>query len=207
MKNRKDFDPISFDFPEGLEDISEKLLDDHKVLYEGYVNKTNEIQSKVDATDLDKAEPNQSYSEFGELKRQETFSVNGMKLHEVYFNHLKKGGSPLEGPLKEMIGKDFGSVDAWKKEMIATGIASRGWAILAYDFKDDRLHIYGQDAHNVGAVWSAAPIIALDVYEHAYFTDYGKDRKQYIDAFFKNLDFAAANKIVAEWKLDQMHKG
>ncbi|MDP3881013.1 MAG: Fe-Mn family superoxide dismutase [bacterium] len=183
--------------------MSAEMLKTHTELYDGYVAKTNEIQKKVDEADKSKA--NQSFSEFGELKRQETFSVNGMKLHEIYFNHLKKGGSELSGPLKEMIEKDYGSVEAWKEEMVATGIASRGWAILAFDWQDMRLHIYGQDAHNVGAVWGASPLIALDVYEHAYFLDYGKGRGEYIDAFFANMDYDAVNEVISKWKINEMH--
>ena len=194
---------MQFDFSGGLDGMSEKMLNDHKALYEGYVSKTNEIQEKVDKADKSRA--NQSFSEFGELKRQETFSVNGMKLHEVYFYHLKKGGTDIGPVLKAMIEADFDSVDAWKEEMVATGIASRGWAILAFDYKDMRLHIYGQDAHNIGAVWGCAPLIALDVYEHAYFTDYGKSRADYIEAFFKNLDFMAVEEVITTWEVDKHH--
>ncbi|MEZ4156539.1 MAG: Fe-Mn family superoxide dismutase [Candidatus Paceibacterota bacterium] len=202
--DKKDFEARSFDFSGGLDGISEKMLEDHKALYQGYVAKTNEIQGKVKSAD--KKGANQSYSEFGELKRQETFSVNGMKLHEVYFNHLKKGGSEMGPVLKEMVEADFGSVESWKEEMVATGIASRGWAILAFDWQDMALHIYGQDAHNIGAVWNSTPLVALDVYEHAYFTDYGKSRAEYIDAFFKNLNFAAVEEMITKWGLDKSHR-
>jgi superoxide dismutase, Fe-Mn family len=205
MKNRKDFEPIKFDFSGGLDGMSPKMLKTHTELYDGYVAKTNEIQEKV--ANADKSSANQSFSEFGELKRQETFSVNGMKLHAIYFNHLKKGGNEISGPIKGMIEKDFGSVDEWKEEMVATGISSRGWAILAFDWSDMRLHIYGQDAHNVGAVWNASALIALDVYEHAYFLDYGKGRAEYIDAFFANMDYGAVNEMVTKWKLNEMHAG
>lgn len=205
MKNRKDFEARKFDFSAGLDGMSPEMLKTHTELYDGYVAKTNEIQKKVD--EADKSSANQSFSEFGELKRQETFSVNGMKLHEIYFSHLKKGGSEISGPLKEMIEKDYGSVESWKEEMVATGIASRGWAILAFDWQDMRLHIYGQDAHNVGAVWGASPLIALDVYEHAYFLDYGKSRAEYIDAFFANMDYDAVNEVIGKWKLDEVHFG
>lgn len=205
MVNRKDFESQKFDFSAGLDGMSAEMLKTHTELYDGYVAKTNEIQKKVDEADKSKA--NQSFSEFGELKRQETFSVNGMKLHEVYFNHLKKGGSEMSGPLKEMIEKDYGSVEAWKEEMVATGIASRGWAILAFDWTDMRLHIYGQDAHNVGAVWNASPLIAIDVYEHAYFLDYGKSRGEYLDACFANMDYEAVNEMIVRWKLNEIHAG
>lgn len=198
MKNRKDFIPEKNLFTKDLEGLSLKMLEQHYKLYEGYVKKTNEIQTKVDSAD--KSEANGVYSFIGELKRQETFAVNGMKLHEVYFGHLQ-GDGKAGGELLTMIKKDFGSLDEWKAEMIATGMSARGWAILAFDFRDNRLHIYGSDGHNVGAVWAAIPVIVLDVYEHAYFMDYGISRKAYIDSFFKNLDWQFANKIVQEYHL------
>jgi Fe-Mn family superoxide dismutase len=195
---RKDFLPKPLKIEKDLEGISLKLIQNHYKLYEGYVKKTNEIQTKLESAD--KSNVNPTYSDFGELKRQETFAVNGMKLHEVYFAHLNGNGEP-KGDLVKMIEKDFGSLDAWKEDMIATGLVARGWAILAYDFTDDCLHNYGADAHNVGAVWNASPLIALDVYEHAYFMDYGVDRKSYIDSFFKNLDWDFASGLVNKYGL------
>jgi Fe-Mn family superoxide dismutase len=195
---RKDFSPDPLKIDKDLQGISLKLIQNHYKLYEGYVKKTNEIQTKLESAD--KASANQTYSDWGELKRQETFAVNGMKLHEVYFGHLAGDGQP-KGELMEMINKCFGSMDAWKEIMVATGISSRGWAILAHDYKDNNLHVYGSDAHNVGAVWGAIPLVVLDVYEHAYFMDYGVDRKSYIDSFFKNLDWDFANKIVQNYGL------
>ncbi len=198
MKNRKDYIADKNLFTKDLPGLSQKMLEQHFKLYEGYVKKSNEIQTKVDSAD--KSEANGVYSFIGELKRQETFAVNGMKLHEVYFGHLQ-GDGVAAGDLVSMIEKDFGSIEAWKEEMLATGMSARGWAILAFDYRDNRLHVYGSDGHNVGAVWGAVPVIVLDVYEHAYFIDYGISRKAYIDTFFKNLDWQFANNIVAEYGL------
>ncbi|MDP3947190.1 MAG: Fe-Mn family superoxide dismutase, partial [bacterium] len=164
--------------------------------------KSNEIQEKLESAD--KSEANGVWSTIGELKRQETFAVNGMKLHEVYFGHLHGDGTP-GGALVAMIEKDFGSLEAWKEDMVATALSARGWAITAFDYRDNRLHNYGSDAHNVGAVWGAIPLIVLDVYEHAYFMDYGVNRKSYLDAFFKNLDWNFANKIAADYGLETKH--
>ncbi|MEK7191985.1 MAG: Fe-Mn family superoxide dismutase [Patescibacteria group bacterium] len=196
---RKDFTPEKNKFTKDLSGLTLKMLNEHFKLYEGYVKKTNEIQTKLESAD--KSEANGVFSYIGELKRQETFAVNGMKLHEVYFGHLGGNGKP-NGPLIKMLERDFGSLENWKLDMVATGISARGWAILAYDYKDNRLHNYGSDAHNVGAVWGAIPIIALDIYEHAYFMDYGVNRKDYINSFFQNLDWDFANKIVRDYKLN-----
>ena len=179
-----------------------KMLKEHFKLYEGYVKKTNEIQEKLEKAE--KSEANGVYSFIGELKRQETFAVNGMKLHEVYFGHLSGDGVP-RGELVGMLEKDFGSLEGWKLDMLATALSSRGWAITAFDFRDNQLHDYGSDAHNVGAVWGAIPLIVLDVYEHAYFMDYGVNRKEYLDAFFKNLNWDFANGIIKEHGLLERH--
>ncbi len=195
---RKPFEAKKLEIEKDKEGLSLKMIEQHFKLYEGYVKKTNEIQEKLESAD--KKSANGVYSEYGELKRQETFAVNGMKLHEYYFAHLKGNGVPA-GELVELINRDFGSMDAWKEEMIATGICARGWAILAYDYGDMKLRIYGSDAHNVGAVWNCAVLMALDVYEHAYFMDYGVDRKTYIDSFFKNLDWEFPNKLIRDWKI------
>ncbi len=197
---KKEFSPEKFKFTKDLEGISLRTLQEHFKLYEGYVKKTNEIQKKV--LEADKSEANGVYSYIGELKRQETFAVNGMKLHEVYFGHLGGDGKP-SGELVKMIERDFDSLEKWKEEMVATGLSARGWAILAFDFQDNRLHTYGADAQNVGAVWGALPVVAMDVYEHAYFIDYGTNRKEYVNAFFHNLDWGFANKIVKDFGLDK----
>ncbi len=195
---RKEYGAEELKIAKDLPGMSLKGIQEHFKLYQGYVKKTNEIQTKLESAD--KTDVSGVYSFYGELKRQETFAVNGMKLHEVYFNEL--GGEGMSsGELMSMIERDFVSIDTWKAEMIATGMSARGWAILAFDFKDNRLHVYGADAQNVGAVWGAIPIITLDVYEHAYFMDYGTSRKPYIDSFFQNLNWGFANKIVKEFDL------
>lgn len=200
MKNEFTAEPLKIN--KDLEGLSLKSIQEHQKLYEGYVKKTNEIQEKIAAAD--KSEANAVYSYIGELKREETFAVNGMKLHEVYFALLDGDGQP-KGELVKMIEKDFGTLEAWKEDFVATGVAARGWSILAFDFKDNRLHNYGMDAQNVGAVWSAAPLIAMDVYEHAFFMDHGTNKKAYIEAFFKNLNWEFANKIVRHFELEKKH--
>lgn len=194
---KKPFEAAKLEIEKDLEGLSLKMIQNHFKLYEGYVKKTNEIQEKLETAD--KKTANGVYSDYGELKREETFAVNGMKLHEYYFAHLKGEGGEPTGKLKEMIDRDFGSFETLKEIMIATGICSRGWAILAYDYNDMMLHVYGSDAHNVGAVWNCAVFVAMDVYEHAYFMDYGVDRKTYIDSFFKHMDWNMPNLLLEKW--------
>ncbi len=179
-----------------IEGISLKSVTEHQKLYEGYVKKTNEIQGAIAAAD--KSAANAVYSTIGEMKRQETFAVNGMKLHEVFFA-LLGGDGVAKGKIFDMIVRDFGSYEAWKEDFNATGMSARGWAILAYDWKDMRLHNYGMDAQNVGAVWGASPLVAMDMYEHAFFMDHGTNKKAYIEAFFKTLNWDFVEGIVQKY--------
>ena len=185
-----------------LEGLSEKQLQEHHdVLYAGYVKKWNEIQEKLVATD--RAAANATYSEFGELKREETFALNGIKLHEGYFDNMQSGGGECEGIIKEWIEKDFGSYEKWLEDFKALGVAARGWAILAFDLDEGRLYNYLCDSHNQGGVWNSVSLFIMDVYEHAYFLDFATGRKAYIEVFFKNINWEFVNGLIEKYKLDQ----
>ena len=173
-----------------MKGISKKTVEEHLKLYQGYVKKYNEIQEKLGAlTDDDYAKANQVYSLIRELKVELSFAWGGVINHEIYFSHLGgKGGSP-SGELLKQIEKDFGSFDAYKKDLKATGISARGWVWTAWNYREQRLFNYLGDAQNTFPVWHAYPVVALDTYEHAYFIDYGVNRASYIDAFFENLDW------------------
>jgi Fe-Mn family superoxide dismutase len=170
-----------------LDGISRQTIESHYKLYQGYVAKRNEIFGRLAGVDLSAA--NQTYSELRELKVELTFAIGGIKNHELYFDHLGGVGGEPKGAFRALVNRDFGSVDAWRADLKATGIAGRGWAWTAYDWDERRLFNYIGDAQNTFPVWNASPLVALDVYEHAYFIDYGTDRPAYIDAFFTNLDY------------------
>ena len=177
-----------------LDGISRAAVEAHYKLYEGYVAKRNEILGRLAEAELDSA--NQTFSELRALKVDLTFAIGGIKNHEIYFDHLGGDGGDPQGPIRELIVRDFGSVDAWRADLKATGMAARGWAWTAYDWDEGRLFNYLGDAQNTFPVWNATPFVALDVYEHAYFLDYNTDRAAYIDAFFNNLDYAVVNRWV-----------
>lgn len=182
------YEAKKFDSIRQLDGISEKTMTEHYKLYEGYVKKSNEIEEKLKT--VDKSTANQIYSDLRELKVEYTFALGGMRNHEIYFGHLGgKGGEPGEA-LSKMITRDFGSFDAWKEDMKQTGIAARGWVWLAYDWNSGKLFNYLGDAQNTFPVWDASVLLAMDTYEHAYWLDYGTGRAAYIDAFFKNIDWA-----------------
>jgi Fe-Mn family superoxide dismutase len=174
-----------------LDGISRQTIEAHYKLYQGYVAKRNEILGRLAGVDLGTA--NQTYSELRELKVELTFAIGGIKNHELYFEHLGGVGGESKGAFGELVTRDFGSVDAWRADLKATGIAGRGWAWTAYDWDERRLFNYIGDAQNTFPVWNASPLVALDVYEHAYFMDYGTDRPGYIDAFFANLDYSVVD--------------
>lgn len=159
----------------------------HDKLYAGYVKKKDEIQEKLKSVPLDSA--NQTYSELRALKDAETFAVNGVYLHDIYFDSMGEDAKPHGDILKE-IEKTYDSFEKFSAIMKACGMATRGWAVLAWDTFEQRLRIYNGDAHNQGGVWGALPVLTLDVYEHAYFMDFGSDRGAYIDAWFKNLHWS-----------------
>lgn len=174
-----------------LDGISRATIEAHYRLYQGYVAKRNEIHGKL--ADVDLSAANQVSSDLRALKLELTFAVGGIKNHEVYFEHLGGAGGDPEGPIATLIERDFGSVEAWRADLLATGMAGRGWAWTAYDWDEGRLFNYLGDAQNTFPVWNATPLVALDVYEHAYFLDYQTDRASYIEAFFRNLDWGVVN--------------
>jgi len=182
-----------------LDGISRETIEAHYKLYEGYVNKRNEIMEKLAEVDL--AAANQLYSEVRALKVELSFALGGIKNHEIYFGHLGGGGGDPKGAIGALITRDFGSADAWRTDLKATGMAGRGWAWTAYDWDEGRLFNYLGDAQNTYPIWNATPLVALDVYEHAYFIDYQTDRASYIDAFFDNLDWDAVNDWVAGYRI------
>jgi Fe-Mn family superoxide dismutase len=182
-----------------LEGISRPAVEAHYKLYQGYVAKRNEILGKL--ADVDLSAANQVYSEVRALKVDLTFAIGGIKNHEIYFEHLGgEGGSP-DGPIGDLIARDFGSADAWRADLKATGMGGRGWAWTAYDWDEGRLFNYIGDAQNTFAIWNTTPLVALDVYEHAYFLDYQTDRASYIDVFFNNLDWGVVNDWVSRYQI------
>jgi Fe-Mn family superoxide dismutase len=180
-----------------LDGISRETVEAHYKLYEGYVNKRNEIMGRLGELDL--ASANQVYSELRALKVDLSFALGGIKNHEIYFDHLGGGGGEPDGAIRDLIFRDFGSAADWRADLKATGMAARGWAWTAYDWDEARLFNYIGDAQNTFPIWNAAPLVALDVYEHAYFIDYQTDRASYIEAFFDNLDWDVVNDWVKQY--------
>lgn len=175
----------------GMSGFSEALLKNHFTLYQGYVTNTNkglEILAQV-LKDGKTGTP-----EYAELKRRLGWEFNGMRLHEYYFENLG-GKTPLDkyGALGKQMQCDFSSVEEWEKDFRATGaMRGIGWAVLYQDDVSQRLFNCWINEHDVGHPAGCVPILIMDVFEHAFMIDYGLKRADYIEAFFKNIDWASA---------------
>ena len=180
-----------------LDGISRETIEAHYRLYEGYIAKRNEILGRLDGVDL--ASANQVSSDIRALKVELTFAIGGIKNHEIYFEHLGGNGGDPGGIFADLVKRDFGAAAAWKADLKATGMAARGWAWTAYDWDEGRLFNYLGDAQNTYPVWNATPLVALDVYEHAYFMDFGTDRASYLEAFLANLDWGVVDGWVGQY--------
>jgi Fe-Mn family superoxide dismutase len=174
-----------------LKGISSKNIEEHLKLYAGYVKNTNILLEKI--SELSKDEATNAYT-LGELQRRFSFEFCGMRNHEYYFNSLEEGQQPLDANklLTAAIIKDFGSFDAWLSRFKAVAMTRGiGWAILYYDKKTGQLLNQWVDEHHLGQLTSLSPILALDMWEHAYVYDYPtSEKKKYIDAFFENLNWS-----------------
>ncbi len=189
-----------------LEGLSERQLSEHHdVLYAGYVKKYNEIVEKLKTVDLESV--NGTYSDLRELQLEKTFALNGIKLHEYYFENMTDKPSNCEGPIKQLIEQRWGSYEKWAAEFAAMGVAARGWVVLSIDLDNPPgLDNILCDMHNQGGVWNSGSLLVMDVYEHAYFLDYATARKDYIAAFMKCIDWQAVNDRIPRWAVEKYTK-
>ena len=175
----------------GMDGFSETLLKNHFTLYQGYVTNTNKV---ADALSQMLKEGKTAIPEYAELKRRFGWEFNGMRLHELYFENLKgSGGIDKAGRLAKKMERDFGSVDAWEKDFRASGaMRGIGWVVLYHDAAGDRLFNSWINEHDTAHLAGCVPLLVMDVFEHAYLTDYQLKRADYIEAFFANLNGKAA---------------
>lgn len=189
----KNFDHLLGNIP-GLDDA---LLKMHFKLYEGYVNNTNLILQKLQL--LSSTGQNRT-PEFAALKRLIGWEFDGMLLHELYFENLG-GKTPLDtkDALAAKINQDFGSYEQWKADFIATGLMRGiGWVVAYIEPKNGRLVNEWINEHDLGHLAGGTPILIMDVFEHAYITQFALDRAKYIDVFFANINWEAASKRLTQ---------
>jgi len=172
----------------GMEGFSETLLKNHFTLYQGYVTNTNRL---LDSLASMLKEGKVGTPEYAELKRRLGFEFNGMRLHEYYFENLGgKGAINKSGRLGKKLAEDFGSYEDWERDFKGTGtMRGIGWAILYQDTITGRLINQWINEHETGHLAGGIPILVLDVFEHAFMIDYGLKRADYIETFFKNINW------------------
>jgi Fe-Mn family superoxide dismutase len=174
--------------------LSKKQIEIHyDDLYMGYLKKLGEIERKLKAADLKPA--NANFSEFRELKHEELFVVNSIRLHEGYFENL--GSNKQTDHIIKAITTDFGSIAKWENNFIACGLSARGWAVLGYDCHTKSLVNVITDSHDMG-MWGVEPLLILDMYEHAYMIDFGSNKSKYIEFFMSHVNWSKVSERLAE---------
>lgn len=183
------YEPKKIEHLLGTEGFSDNLLNNHFTLYQGYVTNTNKL---IDELAVLTKEGKTATLQYAELKRRFGWEFNGMRLHEYYFGNMLKGGKALDknSALFKKIGNDFGSLENWEKDFKSTGtIRGIGWVILYYDVTVGQLFNVWINEHDVGHLSGLSPLLIMDVFEHAYMLDYGLKKADYIEAFFKAIDW------------------
>jgi Fe-Mn family superoxide dismutase len=164
----------------GLKDIPDALMEAHLKLYAGYVKNTQMLRQRLTASES--ASP-----EWSEMQRRMGFELNGLRLHELYFDHLWPGGAGVSRETASLLGESWASFDAWERDFRAIGMMRGvGWAILYRDPVTLRLSNHWITLHQDGHPAGFTPILVMDVWEHAFT---GMERERYIDAFFANLNW------------------
>jgi superoxide dismutase, Fe-Mn family len=174
----------------GMTGFSEAMLKNHFTLYQGYVTNTNKV---LDILDQLLKEGKSASPEYSELKRRLGWEFNGMRLHEYYFDVLDGNGIFANNSrLERKKAEDFGSAEAWEKDFRAAGaMRGIGWVVLYQDNISGKLFNCWINEHDAGHPAGCMPILVMDVFEHAFMLDYGLKRADYVDAFFKNIDWTA----------------
>lgn len=180
------YTPRSFSF-NALDGISQKQLDVHLGLYQGYVKFINVLDEKQ--AEMMKDSEKNAYA-LGEVTRRIGFEWNGMRMHEYYFSQWEGSPSPIGGALEAALVKQYGTMDAWlarfKGVSMMRGI---GWAILSWDPVGKQFINHFVADHELGQLNGLTTVLALDMWEHAYMVDYTPAEKaKYVEAFFKNLN-------------------
>jgi Fe-Mn family superoxide dismutase len=182
----------------GLKGISDETLEMHFKLYEGYVKETNKLMEKISEFISDGNVDQEEMPAYSELTRRLGFEYNGMVLHEYYFDNLKKGGGTGEPAANTQFAKaaaaTFGSYEIWKADFVGIGkMRGVGWAICNQNPANGRLSNHWITLHETGNIAGFDPILVMDVWEHAYLLDYKPaERPKYIEAFFSNIAWSAA---------------
>lgn len=182
----------------GLHGISDRTLEMHFKLYEGYVKETNHLMDKLSHYSKNGSIDPSDMEVYSELTRRLGFEYNGMLLHEYYFGNLKRGGDsdPRQSSrFYQAASENFGRYDNWKRDFVNKGnMRGVGWVICYQDPFRGRLTNHWISLHEIGNIAGFRPVLVMDVWEHAFLLDYKpSERAKYIDAFFANIDWDAVD--------------
>jgi len=184
------------EFPYNTGIVSRKAYDDHMTLYNGYIQKTNEV-TNVLTTNPEWNTANATASHYRGWKKGETYAINGVILHELYFQNLGNAAGPAGAKMQNLMNRFFGGFDKWVEDFTACATAARGWCIFAYEQRTNTCRNILLDTHEDGHIATAYPLVVLDMYEHAYFIDYGTDKAAYISRFISSIPWGAIEKRAA----------
>ena len=171
-----------------LESLGAEMVSQHLKLYEGYVNSANELNEKFYEFSQNIANP--SFSEYRNFVSSRAFPLNGIVLHEMYFENLTPDFKAPCDEFKVEIQKDFTSFETFIEDLKSTAMSARcGWALCGYNCLTEHIENYAIDLHDEHAPLSIKPILVIDVWEHAYTLDYGINKKEYLNRIFKNINW------------------
>lgn len=179
----------NFDGLLGLAGFSDVILKNHFTLYQGYVNNFNKLNDLL--VEIERADKFSS-PEYAELNRRFGWEFNGMRLHEYYFGNLSKTPNAIDNSseLIKVISMEFGSVEAFQKDFKAmAAMRGIGWVVLYFDPETKRVFNVWINEHDAGHFSGCIPLLVMDVFEHAYMLDYGIKKVDYIEAFFRSIDW------------------
>lgn len=189
----------SFQLP-ALEGISQKQIDVHLGLYQGYVKHINLLREQI--ADLTAQDPEKYAFAIESIRRRMGFEFNGMRMHEFYFPQWEGGssqeprGSELDTALSEKYGSWDGFLSHFKKVALSRG---SGWATLAWDKAGKTPHVWWTADHELGMLANVEILCAMDMWEHAYMVDYvPAEKAKHVDAFFKNVNWSVIEKRFAQ---------
>jgi Fe-Mn family superoxide dismutase len=187
--------------PWTLNGISERMIVSHyENNYGGAVRTLNAIRREL-AT-LDATTPGYRLRA---LKREELMAMGSVTLHELYFGNLGGQGNQIPENVRVTLEEHFGSLGTWRREFVGTAqslAGGSGWVLLTWSRRDKRLYNQIAFDHSQAGV-DAAPVLALDMYEHAYHMDFGANATAYIDAFMRNVDWAPVTQRLAAVSADR----
>ncbi len=180
----------NFDHLLGTPGFSETMLKNHFTLYQGYMKNLNALHERFSEL---RANDQFGSIEYAEIKRRSAWEFNGVRLHELYFGNMINGGKALgeDSELSKKLIAQYGSLEAWQKDFVATGsMRGIGWVVLVFDAEAGMFANTWVNEHDVGHRVETTPLLIMDVFEHAYMTDYGIKRADYITAFMSAIDWS-----------------